>query len=64
MTLAAMRLAGFLLLPAGWAIALASLALLGPSAARIGFLLAGTAVVILGWALAARSHLTPREDDE
>jgi hypothetical protein len=56
-----MKLAGFLLLPAGWIIVLAAIALL-PSAApsQAGFALAGLGVQVLGLILVVRSHLTSR----
>ena len=57
-----MRLTGFLLLLAGWGIDLAALALLPSSGSRTVFVLAGTGVEILGLALAARSHVIPREE--
>jgi hypothetical protein len=49
------RLGGFLLLLAGWAIVLTAIAML-TSAARAGFALAGVAVEILGLTLVIRSH--------
>jgi hypothetical protein len=59
-----MKLAGFLLLPAGWALVLAAIALLGAAGPRGAFLLAGVAVEVLGLVLAARSHLTLKKEDE
>ena len=50
-----MKLAGFFLLVAGWAIVLAAMALLAATA-RTAFVLAGIGVEVLGLALAARSH--------
>jgi hypothetical protein len=50
-----MKLAGFFLLVAGWAIVLAATALLAATA-RTAFVLAGIGVEVLGLALAARSH--------
>ena len=55
-----MKLAGFLLLPAGWAIAIAAVALLKTVPAQSGFVLAGTGVEALGLALVFRSHMTHR----
>ena len=52
-----MKLAGFLLLVAGWAIVISAIALLHTSATRAGFSLAGVAVELLGLALVVRSHL-------
>jgi hypothetical protein len=58
-----MKIAGFFLLPAGWILVLAAVALLPASAARIAFFFAGLAVEILGLVLFARGHLIPREED-
>jgi hypothetical protein len=52
-----MKLAGFLLLVAGWAIVVFAVALLPSAGVRAGFVLAGIAVESLGLALAVRSHL-------
>jgi hypothetical protein len=52
-----MKLAGFLLLVAGWAIVVAAVALLPSALTRVGFVLAGLATELLGFALAVRSHL-------
>ncbi len=52
-----MKVAGFLLLIAGWGIAVFSVALLPGTGARSGFALAGFVVELLGLALAVRSHL-------
>lgn len=57
-----MKMAGLLLLLAGWVLVLAAIVLLTPGGARAGFLLAGVAVELLGLVLAARAHLTPRND--
>jgi hypothetical protein len=59
-----MKVAGFLLLLAGWALVLAAIALLGAAGPRAAFLLAGVAVEVLGLVLAARSHLTVKKEDE
>jgi len=56
-----MRLAGLLLLVAGWAIVLAAFLMLGATGARAAFVAAGVAIEILGLGLTARSHVTPRE---
>ncbi|MGD0498849.1 MAG: hypothetical protein ABSC23_10490 [Bryobacteraceae bacterium] len=58
-----MRLAGFLLMPAGWIIVLAALALLPPGPFRVGFLLAGVSVETLGLIVAVRSHARLHEDE-
>jgi hypothetical protein len=52
-----MKLAGFLLLFAGWVIVVAAVALLPSPGARVGFLLAGLATELFGLWLAVRSHL-------
>lgn len=52
-----MKLAGFLLLVAGWVIVLTAVVLLSSSSARGGFVLAGLGVELLGLVLVARSHL-------
>jgi hypothetical protein len=57
-----MKLAGLLLLFAGWALVLAALAILPSTAARTGFVLAGLAVEILGLVLIARAHRILPED--
>jgi hypothetical protein len=59
-----MKVAGFLLLLAGWVLVLAAIALLGAAGPRGAFLLAGIGVELLGLVLAARSHLTPKKEDE
>ena len=51
-----MKLAGFLLLLAGWAIVLAAVAMLASAGQQTVFVLAGLAVEILGLVLAARAH--------
>jgi hypothetical protein len=51
-----MRLAGFLLLLAGWVIVLSALALLAADAPRIAFVLAGIGVEIAGLVLVIRAH--------
>jgi hypothetical protein len=52
-----MKLAGLLLLGAGWAIVVAAVALLPAAGARLGFVLAGIAVELFGLVLAVRAHL-------
>jgi uncharacterized membrane protein len=60
-----MKLAGFLLLLAGWAIVLAAVAMLASAGQRTIFVLAGISVEILGLALVARTHRTlPEERDK
>ncbi|MGO9896890.1 MAG: hypothetical protein ACLPX8_22035 [Bryobacteraceae bacterium] len=55
-----MKLAGFLLAVAGWAIGLAAVVLLNSPAPRDGFAAAGMVVQFLGLGLAARTHLGNR----
>jgi len=52
-----MKLAGFFLLPAGWAIVLAAIAVLPPGSPRGVFLLAGLGIEALGMGLAGRAHM-------
>jgi hypothetical protein len=59
-----MKIAGFLLLLAGWLLILSALALLARSGPRIAFLFAGSGVELLGLVLFVRSHLTLKEDRE
>jgi hypothetical protein len=51
-----MKLAGFLLLIAGWAIVVAAVVLLLPANARVIFVLAGFGVEIVGLTLVIRSN--------
>ena len=53
-----MKLAGFLLLPAGWLLVLAAIILLPAGSARPQFVLAGMAVEVLALVLMFRSHRT------
>jgi hypothetical protein len=57
-----MRIAGFLLLPAGWGLVIAALILLAASGPRTAFVLAGFGVELLGLALLVRSHMPPRRE--
>jgi hypothetical protein len=57
-----MKLAGFLLLPAGWAIVLIAIALFPAVSARSAFVLAGIGIEALGLVLVIRAHI-PRIDD-
>ncbi|MDP9053164.1 MAG: hypothetical protein M3N93_02505 [Acidobacteriota bacterium] len=52
-----MKIAGFFLLPAGWVLVLAAVAMLQPGTARVIFLAAGVTVELLGLAVFARAHL-------
>lgn len=55
-----MRLAGFLLLLAGWVIVLAALALLKPVPLQAVFVLAGMGTELVGLGLAIHSHVSVR----
>ncbi len=57
-----MRLAGLLLLPAGWGLVIAAVILLAAATPRTAFVLAGLAVEILGLALLIRTHLPVRRE--
>ena len=57
-----MKLVGFFLLLAGWAIVLGALVVIGNGTPLIAFVLSGLAVEILGMGLVIRSHLTPGQD--
>lgn len=59
-----MKLAGFLLLVAGWTIVLAALVLLASAPLRSVFVFAGLATQVLGLSLAFRAHLIAREERE
>jgi len=59
-----MKLAGFLLLLAGWGLALSAVILLSSAAPRAAFALAGVAVELLGLVLVVRAHLLPRRRTE
>jgi hypothetical protein len=55
-----MRLAGSLLLLAGWGIVVSTLPLLPSPRIRPVFVMAGVAVELMGLGLVARSHLVPK----
>ena len=57
-----MKVAGFLLLCAGFAIVLCTFMLLSTSAPRSAFVLAGIAVQVLGLGLVFRAHFTLGEE--
>lgn len=59
-----MKLAGFLLLLAGWGIVLCALALLRSEIVRAAFVVAGIAVELLGFSLMIHSHLVVVGDTE
>lgn len=54
-----MKIAGLLLLLAGWFLVVAALVLLRAASPQALFMLAGLAVELLGLALLFRSHLIP-----
>jgi hypothetical protein len=54
------KLAGFLLLLAGWGIVLSAVVLLASALPRACFVLAGTGVEVVGLILVVRSHLLLR----
>jgi hypothetical protein len=55
-----MRLAGLLLLPAGWGLVIAAVILLAAAGPRTAFVLAGFAVELLGLGLVIRTHMPDR----
>jgi hypothetical protein len=57
-----MKIAGFLLLLAGWGLVLAAVMLLGSALQRSAFVLAGLGVEVLGLVLVVRSHLAPNHE--
>lgn len=57
-----MKLAGFLLMPAGWAIVLTAVAMLPSGPAQAGFTLAGVTVEILGLGIVVRAFAIPPGD--
>ncbi|MCU1336528.1 MAG: hypothetical protein JWO19_2109 [Bryobacterales bacterium] len=58
----ALRLVGFLLLLAGWGLALAAIGMLTSDVPRASFVLAGVGVELLGLALLSRWHVLAREE--
>ena len=59
-----MKLAGFLLLLAGWVIVAAAVILLLPANARTIFVLAGVGVEILGLAIVIRANPIPGRENQ
>jgi hypothetical protein len=59
-----MKLAGLFLLVAGWAIVMSAVALLPSAGGRVGFVLAGMVVELLGLALTVRAHLVLQMEGE
>jgi hypothetical protein len=56
-----MKIAGFSLLLAGWALVLSALVLLAAEVPRTAFVLAGGSVELLGLGIVARCHLIRRK---
>ena len=59
-----MKLGGFLLLVAGWAIVAFAVLLLPSAGPRVAFVLAGVAVELVGLGLVIRSHLVLETEGE
>jgi len=59
-----MKLAGLLSLVAGWVIVVAAVALLPSAGTRVGFVLAGITVEMLGLVLMVRAHLVLQSERE
>jgi hypothetical protein len=59
-----MKVAGFLLMLAGWAIVMAAVILLRSGAACGSFVLAGIGVEALGLVVLVRAHVVPRRQQE
>lgn len=55
-----MRLAGLMLLPAGWGLVIAAVILLAAAGPRTAFVLAGFGVELLGLGLLIRTHMPVR----
>lgn len=55
-----LKIAGFLLMLAGWTIVVTAVLLLRTPMAKTAFVLAGAAIEILGFVLVARAHLPHR----
>jgi hypothetical protein len=52
-----LKLAGFLLMPAGWLIAISAIGLLRAVPAQTAFCLTGIAIELAGFVLVARQHI-------
>lgn len=59
-----MKLAGFLLLPAGWAVLVVAIAILSSRTIASVFVVAGLLVELLGLILVARYHRQPAGERE
>jgi uncharacterized membrane protein len=59
-----MKLAGLLLLPAGWLLVASALVLLAADTPRGVFVFAGLGVEVLGLVLVARAHLAETTESE
>ncbi len=55
-----MKIIGFLMLPAGWFLALAALALLRSFTSQNLFVFAALGVEIMGFVLFTRAHMVPK----
>lgn len=55
---------GFLMLPAGWFLVVAALAMLRTFAAQSGFVAAGVGVEIMGLVLFTRAHMAPKRGNQ
>ncbi len=58
-----MKFAGLLVMPAGFFLAIAALILFSDSGQRIGFVLSGLAVELLGLGVAVRAHVLAQRED-
>jgi|HubBroStandDraft_1064217.scaffolds.fasta_scaffold1124328_1 hypothetical protein len=59
-----MKFLGFLLLLAGWGIVLTAIGLLAAGVPRVGFVLSGIGVEVLGLVLVIRAHAVPQGEHE
>lgn len=57
-----MRIAGLLLMIAGWVLALATIVLLGAGPAQMAFLLVSIGIELAGFGLTVRSHIGLRSE--
>lgn len=58
-----MKYAGLLVMPAGFFLTIAALALFPDPARRLAFVLCGLAVIAMGLVVAVRGHMLPRGTD-
>jgi hypothetical protein len=59
-----LKIAGFLLMLAGWAIAVAAVLLLRTPTPKTAFVLSGLGIEVLGFVLAARAHVPRRRTSD